>query len=570
MVSIVLRRYTVPIGRETPLCVIDHLSEIYGIPDSLPILERITHINDDSIRIRIPRSGKEWTNDTWRMIGRFVNPRIDWNQHRLYKAFLSILASPIIHRRYGIKNNDSPEIGDVIDAYNLCSSFKIPLSSTTTYNDMTLSIFIVQSPLSLRALSFTDGYAQVQSAYEENDPSMVLMPDPECITTTPRYPPVSEADALALGWKMDVELSLADSKLVEYYHQTLTGDGAIPQCDRCQHIFRTNQHRLRFGVYFNPRAPFEYYTHKQISCLAVLEGIKGTPQEKYTELVAMSVMDNFHHLLQPEVKETCTPYSHEPYTSIDKLLIVSYGVMTFYREDFDMSTMSAYSIPELTHMFKSNGTFVNSLTQERFPEHAIGKLVRLCHILRASASNGEVREACRELLQVIELVKERECGNKEIVDRWAEVFRASTSMMKDAVAVLNKLLHAGMYMRKWDGMSEYPIKTVPPGVMTIEHDDRVYQTIEEFEKLDAGLNRMVSSMPLMKYEFSCFSIVTDPFEGLTIQQRIDIVKQGNTTPVQNSCVMWSSNLFITSSYYYLMILDHAPTDFHIGELVHMS
>lgn len=565
-----LRRRMPEVHSDTPLCVIDFLTDIYGLKHSMSIAERIAELNHGNIYTSIPRSGKDWNDDVWISIARFVNPMIEWNTKKLYTAFTTIMNPYIVYRRFGIRNNASPEIGDVIDAYLACYENNIITTQNTTYNDMTLSLFFEKSPIACRALLSTEVKSHVKTMYEENDLAIVM--DEPTINHSDDHPnihPYTEADALKMGWKHGFELSLADSKLVEYYNHVVVGASGMWQCERCQSISKINPHRLVFGVYFNPRVPIEYYSPEKLTILASLEGIQGTTIEKYSELTALAYLTNFHHLLQPEVSATCTPYLKEEFADIPRVLIVSYGVMSFYRDEFDQSDMTAYSIPELTHMFQSKESFVNPETNERFPEHAINKLMRLCHALHSSKTTGNVRDACLEMLQVIEATRDKENGRRALVNKWINTIKESNSI-PIVVETLTALLHAAMFMRKWDGVGAYPIRTASSEIMTAEHDDRVYESLKEFARLDTSIGKAVSLMPLYKYEFECFQVITDAYEGLNIQQRIDIVMKGNTITEQHSCVMWSSNLLITSSYYYLLKLGQAPTTFHIGELVNMS
>ena len=564
-----LRRKVPPIDASTPLCVIDFLTDIYGVKYT-SIENQIQALSNDNIYPIIPRSGKEWDAGVWMTLARFVNPNIEWKTKHLYRAFTSIINPPPVHRRFGIRTNATPDIGDVLDAYALCYEYNIPTTRDTSFNDMTLELFIRMSPVGCRALLTTEMSKHVREMYTENDLSITVMDEP--LLSDDRavnIHPYSESDALMMGWRHGLELSLADSKLVEYYNHTLTGASNLWQCERCQYIAKINPHRLVFGVYFNPRVPIEYYTPEKLNMLAALEGINGTTQEKYSELTALAYLTNFHHLLQPEVSATHTPYLKEAFSDVPRVLIVSYGVLSFYRDEFDKSTMTAYSIHELTHMFKSKESFVNPETNERFPEHAISKLTRICKALHLSKTTEEIKNACREMLQVIEVTRDKENGTKTRVVEWVNMVRQNNAV-ELVVQTLLALLYTAMYMRKWDGVSAFPIRSAPQEVMTAEHDDRVYKSLEEFERLDGSISNVVSLMPLLKYEFECFQIITDPFEGLTIQQRIDIVKKGNTITEQHSCVMWSSNLLITSSYYYLMNLGYTPSSFHIGELVHMA
>ncbi|MEF3088174.1 hypothetical protein, partial [Bacillus altitudinis] len=62
----------------------------------------------------------------------------------------------------------------------------------------------------------------------------------------------------------------------------------------------------------------------------------------------------------------------------------------------------------------------------------------------------------------------------------------------------------------------------------------------------------VKNLPLMKYKNKNFYVVNSEEQGLTIQDRIKIIK--NSTENVNSCIKTSSNFLIHSSIYYMDII----------------
>lgn len=559
-----LRRKTI-IDNETPLIVIDTLCSMNGIRDNLDISEKISKLNDDKNYKTISSRGTEWKDKDWEYIARFINPNVTWNPKNLYRAFLSVLSNQP-HRVYGERNNYTPEIGDIIDAYNMCRKLNILLKKNTSYNEMTNSLIFAQMPEEYFFLLNTNiPKLLILEAFYENDLSIIKHQEIPGEENTINIPPKTETDAFFSALKNKQDLSLADCKLVEHYRSS---ENFI--CDRLQQISDSNPYRLRVGHYFNPRIPYGYYDEQQINEMSSMEGISGNAFSKYQNLLELSYLNNFHHLLQPEVSQTESLYTKESFGEINKLLIVSYGVLSFFPSEFEKNTMSAYTIPELIHMFKSKKSFVNFFTEERFPDHAINKLERICRgLLHNSKVDTDIKNLCTDLLQTIEINREIERNDCSEVQKWVSEIKEK-NMIKETVSCLQTMTKAGFYMRKWDGGSNLPIRDVSSEELTDEEEDKVYAEIEKFEKMDQILGEIVSKLPLYKHEYGNFQVVIDKFEGLSIGERLNIVKKGNTISEMSSCIKCSSNLIITSGYYYLLMLDEPIKAFHIKDLRYVS
>ena len=137
------------------------------------------------------------------------------------------------------------------------------------------------------------------------------------------------------------------------------------------------------------------------------------------------------------------------------------------------------------------------------------------------------------------------------------------------------LLNIAMYMRNWDGVSEYPLTSEATNFSEerqIIVDDRVTQALIEFDKIvkEHFLGKDILILPLIMYvkESNKFVVVTDPTEGLTIGDRIKIVKKGEYTG-QNSCIRLTSNRFCATSYYY-MVLIGMRLPFAINQVTYIS
>ena len=69
-------------------------------------------------------------------------------------------------------------------------------------------------------------------------------------------------------------------------------------------------------------------------------------------------------------------------------------------------------------------------------------------------------------------------------------------------------------------------------------------------------------------ESNKFITSNDPDEGLTIKDRINIVRGGEEGNTMNSCIRMSSNKFCSSAYYYMVLIGFRMP-FSISEVSHI-
>ena len=144
---------------------------------------------------------------------------------------------------------------------------------------------------------------------------------------------------------------------------------------------------------------------------------------------------------------------------------------------------------------------------------------------------------------------------------------------------LIRLLESGMYMRGWTGEGPYPLTSEEtltgredqPGI-----DLRVTQSIQDLENIISDLNNLdglgdlIKELPLIFYNGISGELLpsTEEREGLTIYERINIVKGGEDGSI-HSCIRMSSNRFCASAYYYLTLVGFPPP-FNIDGLSHIQ
>jgi len=136
---------------------------------------------------------------------------------------------------------------------------------------------------------------------------------------------------------------------------------------------------------------------------------------------------------------------------------------------------------------------------------------------------------------------------------------------------MTDLLELSMYMRGWSGSGPYPIREAP---VSNQHlvDINVTQSLAKFIDTCNNLGEIgliILNLPIMKYISGTFQSSNDPSQGLTIRERLDIIKQGENINNTNSCIRLSSNWLAATYYYYCQIIGMVPL-FNIEHLRSIS
>lgn len=598
MDQIPLRRRCGLLDDTTPLCTILALARCQGLnydssrerqPNYISsILATITKARNNPVKISC--SSTDWTPHIWSLVSRFVNPLVEsWDSVNLLSAFHSCQknSDPSKYTEiltngtsFGAKTNSDPEKIDEIETYVMCRHYGITTSRDMSFPDMVMSLkfatmtdfwrMIFAVPC-LDRMSFVNAMLSgCKRDLKFNDTfSETFLERP--VNITGLFMPVSDREAILAGLKYRIDFTLAKSPLVEYYSM-ITSPG-FPECQyspvgrEMKRICRVNKLRVRFGRYFNPYIPYEYYNLDQLNNFRNHENMddsNASRSEMYRELQERMFMPNFHHLLQPEVRVTSTYFTCEEFPEIDKVAIVSYGIMSFSHSELSSSEMQVYTLEELAMAFKSTRKYHDSINNITFPDYAISKLKNICvRILLASKVNPEVKLMAKNLSQQICIVEETRKGLNDKIENWLENVRSSDNF-DEVICSLKLLIETGMYMRSWKGPPEsYPISNKEPFddvIVSTNVTIALHKYEDHYRTLPENLH--YHHLPLFLYKNDKFEMSTENFEGLTIGERIKIVKLGESTPDMSSCVRLSSNWLIGSCYYYLQLLEHRP-DFNI-------
>ena len=130
------------------------------------------------------------------------------------------------------------------------------------------------------------------------------------------------------------------------------------------------------------------------------------------------------------------------------------------------------------------------------------------------------------------------------------------------------LLDLAMYMRGWNGVDEYPISlAITPTEFFEQLLCNVTDTIQKLETICCTIPHELNilHLPLVCYRDKNYVMSTNELDGITIKERLDIVKGGENIDNEASCIRITSNWFASSSIRIMEQLGIKPP-FHIGDL----
>ena len=552
-----MKRIPVEINISTPLMIINGLADAYGIDDESDN-DLIEQINQANLIV-----DQKWDSHTYGLIAQFVNLdcRNIWQKDKLIIAYNDIInfdpTNIKLPYRFEHRSNEYPNSLDPVSCYLICCHHQINLNNNTTYFEMAFLVKMISMPRIDRGLIGSDltnlslvKYFNGMAYNEYNNIQHPLVKNEK------------EAINNAINiWNVDI--SLSEQPMVDYY-ANYGKQQFKPSTASLKNIFKVNPFRIKIGVYFNREIPLKYYSKETLNRFYILEGIERNP----STLIEQSIYNTFHHLLQPEVKETETSFLKEDISDINAAELISYGVLSCSYNEYSSNTMKIYSIEELMAMFQAQKHFVDTITGERFSENSIIKLTNIClGLINNPKTNSTTKQKAKELKDAIEMVNIRQKGLNDKIKEWISHADGNKSVIK----CLKLLLDAGMYMRAWKG-SPHPYPIIKSEVDDQDRIDRdVSLALIKFSEANNQLddNLKVDKLPLTKYIKGHFVESDSEHEGYTIGDRIEIVTKGNRIKKMSSCIRLSSNFIVASAYRYLQILGNPP-NFSIGALIDVS
>lgn len=472
-------------------------------------------------------------------IGKFFNPKESkWTKRRLehlkalYRSLLNSTSESLI-KYYDDKKNSKIDFPNAEEdnfepyfIYVLCKIKGMEIKEETTLEQMLNYLRwssyskedllkLMSASLNNKSLTFLASHISLrQEEKVRNFSNLTTSQKKQMI-------PFNDEEAIVLGaLNYGINLTYEKDKIVAYI----------------------TYHPLKSYIYlvdrYDPDIPLYAYGDK-IEAVLKNEGftqveIEANGPTALSQLI--SVENNFYTVFKEDVLESKeTPFYCHKIEECDYSSLLGYGIVK--------KKLSVLTVEELVDFFKNKLAFVNPFNKdEKLSERCINKLYSL-HF--------------KELKDVIDHIKRIDRQHNNIVK---QVIRHKDK--KKVITCLTNLLHLSFYMRGWEGKEEeIPlINTEVKDQNTV--DFRVTEAINIFLDSVKEVNT-VGNLPLMHYENNNYTTSNDKEKGLTIMQRINIVRNDNDNV--NSCIRLSSNWLLSSAYYYLTLMNEKP-DFDINKM----
>lgn len=597
---------TGPLDQNTPICVITEILGCHGINYTKSYLSSVEYIQNAITTIiskPVPEIIPPYGRKNLSQIALFINddPNCSWTRNSLVRA-LNFIRKFMTGDRRVFENpllaipdifnvgNQTPREANNINAcilYRTCRYYEITTNRNTTTDTMANAIVFLresQRQLAKRMRNFLSRankkdlvnhllLAEIQERIDSEPEPMEIIQitseglercrnkysDIESLRKT--ITPLTAEEAIALSaicYKKDI--SMAENPVSEY--QSLRGSPVyVPIDSRINRIFQINKHLIDLEKTFNPLFPTSFYGESLLFDMAIREGYPRHDIHNVSayELLQVSYLSTtFYEGNQPEVKNQKTVIFFEDVSDIkEKDTLISYGI----RND----NMIIFTYYELTQLLIRNRNFNEYDNKGVFSPLAISKLKYICS---HAPGNNEATWMKKELAVEITRVEIYLSDNDNITRMFIELYENSTDEVKMKFReTIDCLMRMALFMRGWSGEGQKPIAIAP-----VDDQDEVErksnEEIHRFETLCDSFQhgKLVKSLPLYRYRNRTFEASVLHGEGLTIEGRINIVKEGKEV---NSCIRLSSNWFAVTAYFYMNLLKMDP-GFNVNDMADIS
>ena len=574
------------IDKDTPEAVILEISQCHNIQytgDDEAFHESV--LNNPVGEVHAPVS-----NDEWETVAQYVNPNQEWSQQELRFAYDYLLTWENREKvapyefTFGPQTPFDPMRLNACVMYSICVSGEIPICrETTLYQMATICRMLINDDhyaqtvvyntirhvprqglikLYINATNLMDGNNSPDNVIEEAADFNVLgatVTTLNCVRSLQMLiEPMNYSYAIVLAAiNFNIDLSAANDPVREYWLLFRNPGGYTPQDPNLLSLVQCNPRALRLDEYFNPHLPPELYNDNILNRMVHAEGYTVTDirqESAYALLQTAYLSCTFYHGRQLYTRNTRTPFLYEDINELDNDQIVCFG----YRGG--LGSMTAFRYIELGELFKSRRNFINPMVDDdTYPHIAIAKLKNLCRVIRVNDNPEMLCERIGVYNAIINTELFTDASQAKARELF-EAFEQGDVEKKEVIrAAITKLFQLSMYMRGWLGEGEYPIVRAPVDNQAIV-DLNVTHAMLSFELActeleDIGV--LILQLPMLKYYAGEFYPVSGE-TGLTISERIEIIKNGDEDDNYESCIRLSSNLFAVSSYRYMQILEMQP------------
>ena len=481
--------------------------------------------------------------DTLRLLARYMNPRCIWNKKSLIEAYFNEQRFRKREYRDRLHLTSLENIGlptpTMPNSLSSCILYLLLQDNQIECNSQMTEFMMFEILLKVKHIgnptSHSDFGSSEASVAETGNPCSVNLNLELSEIESCKLLPLTSTKAIILGAFM------FQCNLLQAFHP-------IKQYTKLVENKKTTDTRITyFKDTFSPEFPLIYYETETLNVLSEKNGITKSflPSEMYLKLVQNYTEPTFYHgkhafTLMKETLISCSKISELDYDEC-----VSYGTLTSHLLIYEYSELLSLFLAYRNFMIcDQNGLFI-------LCSREVSKLKSLCLTNKAKRATNTT-DICSKLLTCIINIEKYKRSEMNSSLQFCTIFQQADELDKEyfneALTLLNEL---AMYMRGWDGKSEFPISNLAP----IENFNSTELNITlAFIKFDlhmqqrCELGKIILSLPLLRYIRGQYCISNESITGLTISDRLEIIKHGTS---DQSCIRISSNWLASTAYYYM-------------------
>jgi hypothetical protein len=386
------------------------------------------------------------------------------------------------------------------------------------------------------------------------------------------YPKSNEQAIVAGALVFLVDLTKCENPLKEY--KRIFHSRPMYQ-DKWRSYQEKNINILDLNIYFNPYLPVKLYhpellnKHLELFTYPSYDYIGMEPYEILQELY---LEEHFHIGWFPLIRNKETPILLDEINHLENNEIVCFGSIF---ENY----LYATTWKELTELFKQTKLFTNPFSKNiLFHKDKISRLYKLGKwILHPPFDDKYLFENYTEsqkydienCLEIIDNIIFESRLESDGFLKYKQAFNSSPQESKILFKkAIEKLFEVSMTMRGWNGDYDYlfPISNVPYSD-PLQTEKKTIEKIFELDQVNQDLEGIFYSFPLILWKNEFIKSVLDE-QGLTIGQRINMVKNGENSEI-SSCIRLTSNVLGSTYCFYCKLFD-LETKFDIEDLTPIS
>jgi hypothetical protein len=536
MIRLSRLKITGDINLKTPICVIQEIAECHGIKYDTSIdlsinLEYLLKIIK-TINLSKVKTCNLKKQEDLKHVATFINPSIkQWESTKLIQSFNYMKSFIMLNkedvlcrlkelRTIGNQTPDNIKSWNCCVLYKCCSLLDLDTTLVTTKESMFIKLKVLQNYDSLNSL--IKDYKSEFNLYQLKNIEILLfnlIHYDGIVHFNKPFNILTNNDAINKGLENQRNYYISKNPLLSFL----------------------KNENIPLNTFFTPEIPFEFYDRDTLSALTRFELNRTSLSTRidYDNLVEHRLLNNFYSGIEYNqckyITNDKTPIELEDVQSIlntSPEKIILYGLYN--------SSMLAFTYNELTDLFNNQETFKNPCLNEHFEELSIHKLLGLSRFFNFN-------ELTLSIDKVNKIIKS--------LDEDTLNFRNKYTIIIDKESVnktLQSLLLLGMTMRGWDPETdkEFPIeKALVDDQTKVDINVSKYIVLYEEANKDSCIN--IDKLKLYRFRDGKYEHSVSDYEGRTIGERLNIVKVGESTNMQSSCIRMTSNWIVATACRYM-------------------